>query len=447
LLALPLRFGGFSSELIQSYAPVFRSLGFEPAAGGILSGGPLGSSVGTSLTGESEEAAARASQAAAAAVEPGSMISLFLVRGDLNLNADCTVTLRQGNQVYACGHRLLLAGPSEIPFAPSSVLATVSSLASSFKLDAPLDAVAGSIRQDRFAAIYGVLGEKAGLIPVRLHLDSTLNTQSDYNFELVRDPFLSPFLLNLAVVSTLSASERMVGPSTLEIKGKFSLSSGDSIDIDDVVSAEMNTAGGAGLAVAAPLSYVLASGFPDLSVQGVDLSIVAVNELRQASIEQVWSTKSEVRPGDRIDVMAVLRTPSGESVTTKIPVTIPDSITDKNLSLEVGSGSTINALENRLTSLATPPRDVRQLVRALNRMRRNNRVYALLMAPQRSLVIQGDEYPSPPPSLVQTLMADPGASGSVVFSGSSVVGDFETKASPYMIRGEKTLLLKVGGGS
>jgi hypothetical protein len=78
-------------------------------------------------------------------------------------------------------------------------------------------------------------------------------------------------------------------------------------------------------------------------------------------------------------------------------------------------------------------------------MRRNNRLYALLMAPQRSFTMQGNEYPSPPPSLVQTFMADPAAASSINFSGTSVVGDFEAAASSLMIRGQKTLLLKVVG--
>jgi len=95
--------------------------------------------------------------------------------------------------------------------------------------------------------------------------------------------------------------------------------------------------------------------------------------------------------------------------------------------------------------LGSTPRDAQQLVRALNRMRRNNRLYALLMSPQRSFVMQGDEYPSPPPSLLQTFMADPAASSSVVFRGTSVVGDFETKPTPYAIHGQKTLILKVTG--
>jgi hypothetical protein len=119
------------------------------------------------------------------------------------------------------------------------------------------------------------------------------------------------------------------------------------------------------------------------------------------------------------------------------------SIRDKVLTLVIGSGPTINALENRLGPLGTPLRDLHQLVQALNRMRRNNRLYALLMAPQRSFVLQGDEYPSPPPSLVQTFLADPAVASSVLYRGTSVVGDFETQPSPYSILGQKRLLLKV----
>ena len=99
----------------------------------------------------------------------------------------------------------------------------------------------------------------------------------------------------------------------------------------------------------------------------------------------------------------------------------------------------------RLAPPGSAARDVHQLVKALNRMRRNNRLYALLMAPQRSFVMEGEEYPSPPPSLIQTFMADPAATSSLGLSGTSVVGDFEAAESSLMIRGQKMLLLKVVG--
>jgi len=420
---LPLRFGGFPQEVIEAYAPLFRSMGFEPMQGGVLAGSAQEPSWSTELV-------------------PGSMISLMLVRGDLNLNVDCTVTYRRGNQIYACGHRVLMAGPAQIPFAASRVLATVPSLASSFKINAP-GAPVGTINQDRFSAIHGVLGVETPLIPVHIEVNSSLNKKADYHLEIVQEPFLSPLLLNLVIPSVLSVTERALGPSTLELKGKIRLSGGESVSIEDVVAGDTGMANAAGLTLSTPLSYILASDFRDVRIEGIDLAIIARSERRVATLEQVWASKSEVKPGDRVELTALLRTPSGESLVERILVDVPESVTDRMLSLVVGSGSSINALEFRLSPLSTTPRDLRQLVRALNRVRSNNRLYALLLAPQRSFVLQGEEYPSPPPSLVQTLLADPAVASTVMMVGNSVIGDFETKACAHTIRGQKTLILKV----
>jgi hypothetical protein len=425
-LQLPLRFGGFSAEAVEPYLPLFRQMGFEPMLGGALSGGESSTPVKAEL-------------------DPGSMISLLLVRGDLNLNVDCTVTYRQGNNLYACGHQVYSVGPAQFPFAPSHVLVTVPSIASSFKLDAP-GQVVGTIRQDRYDAIYGVVGEKnPPMIPVTVVIQSTLNTQTDYKFEVVQEPFLSPLLVNLAVTSILSNTERMIGASTLEVDGKIRLAGGEAVNLQDVLSGEIETASLVGSVAAIPLTYLMGSGLPDLHIEGIDLSVKSRNERSLATLEQVWSTKSEVKPGDHIEVIALLRLPGGQAAIQKIPVDIPESVNDKGLTLVVGGGSNINSLQFRLTPPGSAARDIHQLVKALNRMRRNNRLYALLMAPQMSFIMQGDEYPSPPPSLLRTLMADPAAASSVNLSATSVVGDYEAAASPFMISGQKTLLLKVIG--
>ncbi len=425
-LLLPLRFGGFSNAAINMFSPQFRRLGLEPMAGGIISGG-----------GDSPPSPAD--------LTPGSMVSLLLVKGDLLLNIDCTVTFRQGNNLYACGHQVLAEGPAAFPFAPAHVIVTIPSIASSFKIDAP-GAVMGTIEQDRFDAIYGQVGKKTPpMIPVHVHLDSKPGKVSDYHFDIVEEPFLSPLLLNLTVTSAMMATERSVGDSTLNLNARIHLSGGQSVNMEDVLSGEIGTSALVGSTVAAPLAMLLSSGFPDLKVQDIDLGVTSLDERRSATLDQAWSTKSEVRPGDHLEVTALIRLPGGETETEKIPVDIPESVTDKMLSLVVGSGSSINAMEFRFSGLGSTPRDSQHLIRALNRMRRNNRIYALLMAPQRSFVMAGDEYPSPPPSLLQTFLADPAAASSVVFSGTSVVGDFETKPTPYAIHGQKTLLLKVTG--
>jgi len=427
-LMLPLRFGGFADTAVDMFASQFRHLGLQPMQGGVISGTtPHPAPSPTDLA-------------------PGSMISLLLVRGDLNLNIDCTVTLHQGDNLYACGHQVLAQGPAQFPFAPSHVIVTIPSIASSFKVDAPGEVV-GTITQDRFDAIYGkVGGEVPRMIPVHLQLDSTLNRRAQYDFEMVQESFLSPILLNLALTSALQNTERALGTSTLNLKGKIALTDGESVNVEDVLSSEAGASAMVGATVATPLATVMSSGFPGLDVKSVDLQIESRDEKRSATLEQVWSTKSEVRPGDHFDVTTLIRLPGGATLTEKIPVDVPGSVPDKLLTLVIGGGSSINALEFRFTALGGTARDPQQLVRALNRMRRNNRVYALLMTSQRSFAMQGDEYPSPPPSLLQTFLADPAASSNVIFSGTSVVGDFETKPTPYAIHGQKTLMLKVVGG-
>ena len=425
---LPLRFGGFSSAAVDLFAPQLRRLGLEPTQ-----------------RRRDFRGAQQNTPPSPTDLMPGSMISLLLVRGDMDLNIDCTVTFRQGNNLYACGHQVLAEGPAQFPFAPAHVLVVVPSIASSFKVDAP-GTVVGTIEQDRFDAIYGQVGGTIPpMIPVHLRLDTTLNRKSDYNFEMIDEPFLSPILLNLAVTSALGVTERSIGTSTLNIKAEIHLTDGQSVNLEDVLSGDVGTTAMVGASVAAPLAMLMSSGFTDLKVHDVDLSVDSLDEKRSATIEQVWSTKSEVRPGDHLDVTALIRLPGGATMTEKIPVEVPESVTDKMLSLVVGGGANINALEFRFSALGGTARDSQQLVHALNRMRRNNRAYALLMAPQRSFVMQGDEYPSPPPSLVQTFLADPAAASSVMFNGTSVVGDFETKPTLYAIHGQKTLMLKVAG--
>jgi hypothetical protein len=424
-LLLPLRFGGFSSPVIEQFAPQFRRLGLEPMEGGIISG------------------TAAHPAPSPTDLQPGSMISLLLVQGDMDLNIDCTVTLRQGDNLYACGHQVLAEGPAQFPFAPAHVLVVIPNIASSFKVDEP-GAVVGTIQQDRFDAIYGRVGDKTPpLIPVHMQLDTTLNRKSDYNFEMIDEPFLSPLLLNLAVTSALNVTERTIGSSTMNVSAKIRLAGGQTVDVEDILSGDVGTAGVVGPTVATPLAMLMSSGFPDLKVQDIELRVDSLDEKRNATIEQAWSNKSEVRPGDHLEVTALLRLPWGATLTEKIPVEVPDSVTDAMLQVIVGGGSSINALQFRFSALGSTPRDSQQLVRALNRMRRNNRVYCLLMSPQRSFVMQGEEYPSPPPSLLQTIMADSASASSVMFNGTSVVGDFETKPTPYAIHGQKTLILKV----
>ncbi len=90
-------------------------------------------------------------------LEPGSMISVQLLSGDMSVGADGTVTCIDGSHIYAFGHRFLAAGPTELPFARSEVLALLPNLSASFKISTAREWM-GTITDDRNAAIAGTGG-------------------------------------------------------------------------------------------------------------------------------------------------------------------------------------------------------------------------------------------------------------------------------------------------
>ncbi len=67
-------------------------------------------------------------------LEPGSMISVQLISGDMTVGAEGTITAIDGDRVYAFGHRFLDEGSTDLPFASAEVLALLPNLSSSFKI-------------------------------------------------------------------------------------------------------------------------------------------------------------------------------------------------------------------------------------------------------------------------------------------------------------------------
>src|SRR6185437_10429410 len=98
-IATPVSFGGFSRATLDVFAPQLRALGLEPRQG-VTAGAKIAPGMGNP-----------------ADLQPGSMISVQLMSGDLSVGADGTVTYIDGARIYAFGHRFLDIGSTALPFA------------------------------------------------------------------------------------------------------------------------------------------------------------------------------------------------------------------------------------------------------------------------------------------------------------------------------------------
>ena len=448
-IATPLIFSGFPSRTLERFAGQFRALGLVPLRGAgsglsSQSGQGAGQSAGQSAgdsAGRSPEAASTAAADAAKPV-PGSMISVQLIRGDLGVNADGTITHREGDRIYAFGHRFLSAGPTEIPFSASRVVTLLPNQITSLKISAPGREL-GVIRQDRSAGVLGVIGEKARLIPVRIRLRSTSNGEFRYQFEIVNDRFLSPFLLQLAVFATLDATERRMGESSLAIRGTITLNGLPPVQVENMFAATVQAPLLAALTTAVPLALLLQSGFPTVEVRGVDLQIVSSEQRRLTSLDQVWSSKREVRPGEQLKITAVLRAEDGRETVKEVPVEIPPSLGPGPLQVTVADGRSLNLAEVRQLPGGFTPKTAAQLVLAINNLRKNNRLYVRLSRPQTAFLLHGTQFPSPPPSLVRVMANEPSVSSNIAISSVSTLAETELEPLPSVVTGRKTITVLV----
>ncbi len=419
-IATPLVFSGISQESLSMFAPQLVASGLLPVsgAGGSAAITPLAEVNGNTFP-------------------PGSSISVQLVRGDYSLAAAGTVTMRDGDQIYAFGHPFLSLGASDMPMTESSVVTVIPNVNNSFKLAVPGKMV-GSISQDRASGVFGLLRRAPKMIPVKVNLHTSRDRTETYTYEVVSDTFLTPLLLNITVFNTITSSERVLGESTISVKGEIKVKGQEPIQIDRRFSANNSPIQAAG-SIAAPVSSLLNSGFDDVQLDGITLDISSSETRYAGTLERITLDRTEVRRGEKVEVQAYVRTESGKQFVQRIPVQIPEDAALGQLLVFVGDGG---ALQEGSPAKSFVPQDLSQLVRAINTVKKSDRLYVKLFRITNGAVIGTSELPSLPPSMVATLNSDR-TSGGYTPTVLSPVYETELPPAEFVISGQQLIAIDV----
>ncbi len=419
-IATPFWLGGFTRGAFEQFAPMLRSAGLEPVQG--LSGG-----------GRPDRRMGDPSL-----LKPGSMISVQLITGDLSAGADGTVTHIDGDKIFAFGHRFMSTGDTEMPFARAEVMTLLASQNTSFKISSTKEWM-GTITQDRTTAIHGVLGRKAALLPVDIRVVSRGGVARTWNYhmEMVNDRLLTPLLLQMAVFSSIDATERTAGLASVAVRARLHLGGGQpSIAFDNLYSAELGAPNMVSAALAAPVSAIMQGGFDDLKLTGIEISLEVDNDKKQLQIESIWPSKREAEPGETIDLTALFTGENGQEMTKSVRYTIPVGAQPGPLYFTVVDGAAANLAEYR-QFLFTPPRNKPQLLSFLNGLRPNTKAYVRIWRSQPSWQVQGETLPAPPPSLALLL------GGSYPQTASAKLDEIEMASGGYTMTGSKTAMVTV----
>jgi SpoIVB peptidase S55 len=419
-VSTPLSLGGFTAAAVEQFSPQMRKLGLEPVQGISTGGAP-------------EDRMGDPSR-----LQPGSMISVELMTGDMSVGADGTITAIDGNKVYAFGHRFLAVGPADLPFTRSEVIALLANINTSFKISSGRELM-GVISQDRNTAIEGSLGTRAQLVPLDISVTQDTKHVENYHMKMVNDRYLSPFLLQMAVFSAIDATERAAGVSSIAVEGSIEFENRkDPVQLRNIYAGDSGSAMLAATSTAVPLAYLMQTGFDQLRVKRVSLQLESFDVKKELNIGQVYLSRKEVKAGDTIELMTQLDGENGVQVTRSLKYTIPLGTAPGTLFFTVADGTQTGLAELKQI-IAETPHSPEQSISTVGRLRPSDKAYVRVWRAESAYEVAGEELPDPPPSLALIL----GSTQSVSQNRNSKIAELVIDAGETMVTGSRTVQIEV----
>jgi len=423
-LRIPLVFSGFSSDVVERAQPLFSKLGFYPVKSGgrgqILESTPPPSPV----------------------FQEGEPVAIQLISGDLDMSAVGTVTYVDKNLVLAFGHPLYNLGAVDYAMAKAKVVTVIPSLESSFKLT-NTEQIVGSFSQDRTSGALGEIGRMPKLIPLNITMAGENNVFKEFKLKIVNDKILSPALVNVTLLSLLSSEERAFGNLSLEMEADIYLDNQPSVHLEDLYSGNFNTSMQDLSGIMTAVIYFLSNNeFKDVGIFKIDLTIRSSEQPKFSYLERIWLDKYEVLPGERIELKIYFRTFKEKSFVEVVPILAPTLPSGSEFQLVVADAASMHQVEMSLYKAQDfVPRSFNQLIRILNNLRKNNRIYFKVIASKPGLFLKGEEMPNLPPTM-KSMFTSPRAASSPTELSLSTLNEYQLPVD-YVFKGMAVIPIKI----
>jgi hypothetical protein len=148
---------------------------------------------------------------------------------------------------------------------------------------------------------------------------------------------------------------------------------------------------------------IFSNPYETAKIERVTLRMEALPERRQTSIDGAWLDRSEAAPGDTVNVKVQLRPYRGSPVIRDMQITVPPQAERGSvMQVLVSDSATLNRM-SVISGSQGRLQNLEQLISALNRERRNNRLYVTLLESTPTLVLQDKVMPNVPASQISLL--------------------------------------------
>jgi hypothetical protein len=417
--SVPLSVSGFSVVGLGRVLPQLRQAGFWPLRSG--------------------SAAGRGDAQVSPPLRPGSAVGLRLVGGDVEMTATGTVTWVDDDRVLAFGHPIFSLGAIDLPMTAARVEALLPSVHQSLRMATPTAEI-GALRQDRASGVMGRIGAKPRTIPVRMQLTGGSADERSYRFDLADDPLLSPLLLYVSLTGILAGNERPYGNATIRLRegSVIKMLDSDDIELDNLFAGPSALEMGSGLP-AYVLYLVLNNVWGQPQIAGVNLLFDYDTVPRTGRIRRVSLDRYRVAPGGTVEVTVVLGAYRGADRAMRHAITIPPETTPGPITIIVGSALEASRSVGRSEPLL--PRDLDQLIRLINQLRRNDNVYIVATRSEAGVSLSGERLPNLPPSVATVLSRPPRGVGTGELIERSILE--EVVPTEFVVEGSARIGLNV----
>lgn len=336
--------------------------------------------------------------------EAGDMMAVLLVWGDATVAVGGTVTVREGDRVWAFGHPIWALGNVRMPAARARVLAIQDSYQNPFKVFA-VGKSFGTIVADRPAGVLAVVGEQASGTPVTVTVRDAVGVAT-WHFRVAEMPILQPLLVTYLAGASLTARGAAMGEASVRLALTAHLSDGREVTVRqaargvDATARLSSFAGGV-------VSLLANSPFPHPRVSAVEVTLDHEEEPRGATIAEVVPTRTTVSPGEELPVTVRLQPYRATPEEKRVVIRVPQSALPGPLDLVVADGASWS--EYRLRAEAVSPADFADQLTQVGRLESSTTLVVALEARERGVALPGASEPGLPPSWLVTLTSGLGA--------------------------------------
>ena len=285
-LATPLMTSGLPPKVVEQLGPIMKAYGMVPLqAGGISSG--------------------HADAKTESKLEPGSVLSVPLLTGDIEMTAVGTCTEVIGDRVFGFGHPFNNEGPVALPIGGGQINGIIANLMTSFKLGA-IDRTVGTLFADETCGVAGAIGKPPPLIPISLRVRYADGSEDrTYHFKAAWHPKFTPLISAAAITGAVTGSHELPEYHTLDYDVNIEFQNGQKLHLaNSLVNASMPELF---FDFGTPMIAAATNPFEQVSVAKVNGTVTVTPGARDATILWVNAPRLKYRPGETLKAFVSYR--------------------------------------------------------------------------------------------------------------------------------------------